>query len=547
MSTVSPLTDSSHGYLSEESKRRFTLVAGILGAVFFLAQFLVPMLVMFAVMMPMMIGQAVSTVDLDQAGLWHGELWFVERTVKLNWRDPESSDNTLALRHVRLSDLSAAGPALPLDDAKGNASPALLAVGDRLWLIEADKVSYFENGSLTRLSGASRPRRASIPFAYEGRPAVISLGTQPTLASLNVTGSRAEWTARALPLGLPAEAGSLRTLQAVEAPGGLYLVAELCTEEPERCSLRYRELEREQWLPVVEDVCSCASWTAVVLGERPAVVLRQRQKDQENQLEVVTVTPNGPRSERIALAKGLLAWSRWRALPLESHLLVFSEGTPGSLRLMEVGDGRVTRSVRKPGSFPFGPNMMWLMLIPQLLPMLLSLLLALLLTGQMRRHRVQEYVVAGTRRAFASLWQRALAQLVDLVPLGAGFLLPGASMWRAFSDPEQLVESGPMFPLWFFGLFIAAVLCGLLVLVAFSYLEGRFGKTPGKWLLGIRVLGTDLQPCGFGRALLRNLLTFVDGFFNFLVGALLVALTEKWQRLGDLAARTIVVVDEKPA
>jgi uncharacterized RDD family membrane protein YckC len=190
---------------------------------------------------------------------------------------------------------------------------------------------------------------------------------------------------------------------------------------------------------------------------------------------------------------------------------------------------------------------MWLILIPQVLPMLLSLLLALLLTQQMRRHRVQDYVVFGTRRAFASLWQRALAQLVDLVPLGAGFVLPAAWMWRMFSDPESLVEKSPLFPLWFFGLFVAASLIALLVLVAFSYLEGRFGKTPGKWLLGIRVLGTDLQPCGFGRALLRNLLTFVDGFFNFLVGVLLVALTEKWQRLGDLAARTIVVVDEKPA
>jgi uncharacterized RDD family membrane protein YckC len=82
------------------------------------------------------------------------------------------------------------------------------------------------------------------------------------------------------------------------------------------------------------------------------------------------------------------------------------------------------------------------------------------------------------------------------------------------------------------------------MLVAFSYFEGRSSKTPGKWLLRIRVLGTDLRPCGFGRALVRNLLTFVDGFFNFLVGALLVALTEHWQRLGDLAARTIVVVDE---
>jgi uncharacterized RDD family membrane protein YckC len=39
----------------------------------------------------------------------------------------------------------------------------------------------------------------------------------------------------------------------------------------------------------------------------------------------------------------------------------------------------------------------------------------------------------------------------------------------------------------------------------------------------------------------RNLLKFVDGFFYFLVGILLVALTENRQRLGDLAARTVVV------
>lgn len=546
MSAV-PLTDSSHGYLSEASKRRFTLVAGILGAVFFLAQFLLPMLLMFAIMIPMMIGQAVSTADLDQAALWRGELWFVERTVKLNWRDPEASKTAFALRRVRLSDLSPVGPALPLETVKGDSSPALLTVEDRLWLIEAEGVSYYEGGSLTRLSGASQPRRAGRPFVYEGRPAVISLGIQPTLATLSVADSRAEWTSRALPLELAAEAGSLRTLRAVEASGGLYLVAQLCTEEPERCSLAYRWSEDEQWRPVVEELCSCASWEAVALGGHPAVVLHQREQGQGDQLEVVTITANGPRSERIAVEKGSLTGSGWRALAQESHLLVLSEGMPGSLRLIDVASGRVTRAVRKPGSFPFGSRMMGLMLIPQLLPMVLSLLLALLLTGQMRRHRVQDYVVDGTRRAFASLWQRALAQLVDLVPLGAGFVLPTVWMWRLFSDPESLVEEGPMVPLWFFGLFIAAALIGLLVLVAFSYLEGRFGKTPGKWLLGIRVLGTDLQPCGFGRALLRNLLTFVDGFFNFLVGALLVALTEKWQRLGDLAARTIVVVDEKPA
>jgi uncharacterized RDD family membrane protein YckC len=145
------------------------------------------------------------------------------------------------------------------------------------------------------------------------------------------------------------------------------------------------------------------------------------------------------------------------------------------------------------------------------------------------------------------LWQRALAQLVDLIPFVAGFALPMVWMWRMFSDPEALFESGFAFPFKMFGAVIGALVWTLAVFVAYSSLEGRFGKTPGKWLVGIRVLGTDLKPCGFGRAFLRNLLTMVDGFFNFLVGALLVALTENWQRLGDMAARTIVVVDRKPA
>jgi len=58
---------------------------------------------------------------------------------------------------------------------------------------------------------------------------------------------------------------------------------------------------------------------------------------------------------------------------------------------------------------------------------------------------------------------------------------------------------------------------------------------------GIRVVGTDLHRCGVGRALVRNLLKLVDGFFNFLIGILMVAFTAEWQRLGDMAARTVVI------
>jgi uncharacterized RDD family membrane protein YckC len=547
MSTGSPLSESAHGYLSDESKRRFTLFAGILGAVFFLAQVVLPMVVMFLVMVPMMFGRELSFADLDQAALWRGELWLVERTAKVNWRDLENSATAFALRRVRLADLSDAGPALPLGDGVTDSSPALLPVGDRLWVIGAKSVSYLADGSLTRLSDGRRPARASRPFAYGGQPAVISLGTRPTLATLRAEGTRAEWTTRDLPLRLPADGGSLRTLQAVEANGRLHLFAAVCTEAPEQCSLRYRELEQQEWLSLVEDACSCVSWTPIVLGSHPAVVLSERENGRPTPPAIITVTASGPQRETLELGGKHPGWIRWRALALENRLLLLSEGFPGSLRLAELVDGRVVRSVRKPGSFPFGPNMMFMMVIPQLVPILLSLILALLLTVGMRKHRVPDYVFGKERRTFASLWQRALAQLVDVVPFVAGFLVPTASMWRVFSDPERMIEMGPSFPLLFIGLIIGAFLWALLVLAAFSYLEGRYGKTPGKWLLGIRVLGTDLQPCGFWRAFLRNLLTFIDGFLNFLVGALLVALTENWQRLGDLAARTIVVIDEKPA
>ena len=89
----------------------------------------------------------------------------------------------------------------------------------------------------------------------------------------------------------------------------------------------------------------------------------------------------------------------------------------------------------------------------------------------------------------------------------------------------------------------AAVAWMLLAYVAFSFTEGRWGGTPGKWLLGIRVKRLDLTPCGFGRALVRNLLRIVDLFFTYLVGLPVVGgmLTEKFQRIGDLAARTVVI------
>jgi uncharacterized RDD family membrane protein YckC len=74
------------------------------------------------------------------------------------------------------------------------------------------------------------------------------------------------------------------------------------------------------------------------------------------------------------------------------------------------------------------------------------------------------------------------------------------------------------------------------------------GATPGKRTLGLRVMNANGTPVGWTGSLIRNLLRFVDslpGCYAF--GCVSVMLSENFQRLGDLAAGTIVVYAEKKA
>ncbi len=68
------------------------------------------------------------------------------------------------------------------------------------------------------------------------------------------------------------------------------------------------------------------------------------------------------------------------------------------------------------------------------------------------------------------------------------------------------------------------------------------GQTPGKRMFDVRVIHADGTPIGIGASILRNLLRVVDGlpvFYAF--GLVSMMLTRDFQRLGDLAAGTLVV------
>jgi uncharacterized RDD family membrane protein YckC len=125
---------------------------------------------------------------------------------------------------------------------------------------------------------------------------------------------------------------------------------------------------------------------------------------------------------------------------------------------------------------------------------------------------------------------RALAWAVDL--------LVRAAVFGVLSIPLGMLGSvgaGIYLILWF----------GLewLYPTAFEVYFG--GATPGKRALALMVLHSDGTPVGLPASLTRNLLRAVD-FLPFLYGFGLLAmvLSRDFQRLGDIAAGTVVVYRE---
>lgn len=91
----------------------------------------------------------------------------------------------------------------------------------------------------------------------------------------------------------------------------------------------------------------------------------------------------------------------------------------------------------------------------------------------------------------------------------------------------------------------------LFFLMFFYYIvfeAGKRGATPGKRIMGLRVVDTSGAPISYGQAFIRNMLRFADGmpFFSYGFGLLSALLTQRFQRLGDLLANTVVVYDQLP-
>lgn len=147
---------------------------------------------------------------------------------------------------------------------------------------------------------------------------------------------------------------------------------------------------------------------------------------------------------------------------------------------------------------------------------------------------------------FADLGSRIVAGLVDYIIIGiiaaVVFFLALAPMFMMrgpFVMPGQGWGSPAFGWSWIGGIL---ALQFILWIIYFTYFEGTSGQTFGKKLAHIKVVKDDGEKCDFLAAFIRNLLRIVDRLpFIYILGIILILVTNKKQRLGDILAKTIVV------
>jgi len=507
--------------------RKFTLTAGIVGAAFFILQFIFPPVLMFAIMPGMMFfGDSwMKDADPQRGAFWNHSIWYVETSFSAR----PSARNRIALKKLNLDSEDGPETIAPLSIE----NPWLLAGSDRLWIISSSAIGFFQNGEINIISEEKTLGDISRPFLYEGYPAVIE--ERPTRLALMVFVEDTWQRKLAFTLNFEGIRGRIRcNLQVLSSEGKLHLFLKFGRTLYYREGLPPAETDdRDVWQPIAE---VGTDWAAVLTDGVPVVFHRGTRDSKIVGLRLAAKT------WRPFFGYEPIMTSDLGVYPLgqSGRFAILLQSFPGSLRLLQVEGARVIQEVRHGSGFPFPRHFMVMMLGFYGPTFIFPLILAIILSGFMTRHRICEHKAESISMPFASLTRRALAQIVDFIILGVPVLVGIFLMFPNF-DMEKMFISGPGHMLAGFGLIMSQLLWVVICLFIFSFLEGKWGITPGKWTVGIRVFGTDLRPCGFGRALVRNLLKFIDGFFNFMIGILVVALSENWQRVGDMAARTVVI------
>jgi uncharacterized RDD family membrane protein YckC len=138
-----------------------------------------------------------------------------------------------------------------------------------------------------------------------------------------------------------------------------------------------------------------------------------------------------------------------------------------------------------------------------------------------------ELVLAGLGSRFVARLLDTLIQVLIIIALGIG---------AGLTHPPGFVLA-------------IVIVCVFLTIFAYDipFELLNDGRTLGKMAAGIRVVGTNGDPVSFLASAIRNILRIADFLpVLYVVGVVSMVVTHRDQRLGDLAAGTLVARDKFP-
>jgi uncharacterized RDD family membrane protein YckC len=547
--------------VAEQPMYLFLVLA--LAGIIFLLQVALPLGLYYAIYGSVNPGDLITTTVPDYAhtALWKGRIWHSALTVgpningkgKLKSFDPATGTFTESSIQIPFP------------------TSGLLADGDQLWAISPNSVVQIEGDKATEFKPKHLLNPSCEPFLYDGKVAVIEMpkSGMPKLLVLQNN----EWEELGtvvIPMKSPARV-QLNEIKVLAHDGQFHLFLtdgsvviyrqglELSTASalaPDNVDLAVDLNDFNDW----EHVCPGTAR----IGLRGKDIIKVGLVDGQ---PVVITTPS---STTTPFRSGSLIGYRrvdgtWQKTP--------EQKTPGLTELMTVTDGKKTYvggqsmvqtlriheiigneihptgAVVKAPVHPLQQPMQNFVFIGQCVYWPTLLLLALGLSWLMATYREPSYQFGLTTVELASITRRGIARAIDyfvyVIPVYLFVMSLGMSSQEQiaenmdkmfdFSDGGMLVQL-----IW---LMFGSLLIQVLILVVTSLFQGYWGVTPGKWFCGIRTVRTTLRPCGFLRSLLREILILVDTLFSWtwIPAVLCIAFTGCQQRIGDLAADTIVI------
>lgn len=141
---------------------------------------------------------------------------------------------------------------------------------------------------------------------------------------------------------------------------------------------------------------------------------------------------------------------------------------------------------------------------------------------------------SGSAGQLAGLGSRIGAILIDQIL--AGILMTMVVLLLAAIVGDSVQGGGAVL------LLLSYLFIGALYLGYFIVMEWLFGYTIGKKLVSIRVVDESGGQIDMGKSAVRNFLRIVDVLPSlYILGIVLIAVSDDEQRLGDMAASTYVV------